>query len=201
LSGMTQDLSTTNANAVVFSDFRHGIFNKGTIPAFIAAAPEKAFTVADSQVASRWGNILDFSGCDLLTPNEQEVRFAMADQDSVIRPLGSSFYDDAQCKLLMLKLGARGLLTFRSSFGDDERHSFFSVDSLSRDVVVDPVGSGDALLAYATLAQVETGNVALASIVGSVAAGLECEFDGNVPVTPEMVFDRIEEFEKESDFR
>ena len=50
--------------------------------------PEGAFRVADSQVASRWGNILDFQGFDLITPNEREARFALGDQDSVVRPLG-----------------------------------------------------------------------------------------------------------------
>jgi hypothetical protein len=30
------------------------------------------FRVADSQVASRWGNILEFEGFDLITPNERK---------------------------------------------------------------------------------------------------------------------------------
>ena len=201
LTEMTRELASAKVDAVVYSDFRHGIFTKGTVPAFISAAPHGAFTVADSQVASRWGNVLEFAGCDLLTPNEQEVRFAMGDQDTVIRPLGSALYDQADCKFLMLKLGARGLLTFRSPFSEDERRSFFATDSLARDSIVDPVGSGDALLAYSTLALVSTGNVVLASIVGSIAAGIECEFDGNVPVTPELVLDRIDELEKASGFK
>jgi hypothetical protein len=33
----------------VFSDFRHGIFNRNTIPTLAAAIPEKRFGVADSQ--------------------------------------------------------------------------------------------------------------------------------------------------------
>ena len=48
------------ADIVVFSDFRHGIFNRDTIPALTEAIPAGAFRVADSQVASRWGNILEF---------------------------------------------------------------------------------------------------------------------------------------------
>ena len=42
-------------------------------------------------------------------PNEREARFALADQDSGIRPLASSLYDAAECKLLMLKLGERAI--------------------------------------------------------------------------------------------
>ena len=34
--------------------------------------PNKAFKVADSQVATRWGNISDFKNFDLITPNEKK---------------------------------------------------------------------------------------------------------------------------------
>ena len=100
----------------------------------------------------------------------------------------------------MLKLGARGMMTFRASNVEEDRRSFFSVDSLARETVVDPVGSGDALLAYATLCQVATGSEVIASIIGTVAAGLECEFEGNIPVTPDLVIERLNELEKASDF-
>lgn len=201
LADMAADVRASAADALVFSDFRHGIFNRATIPTFLGAVPEGTFTVADSQVASRWGNILDFAGCDMITPNEEEVRFALGDQDTVIRPLGSKLYDQARCRILMLKVGARGMMTFRASLVDEDRRSFFSVDSLARDAIVDSVGSGDALLAYATLTQVSTGNEAIASIIGTAAAGLECEFEGNIPVTPDLVRARLDELEKASDFR
>ena len=51
--------------------------------------------MADSQVASRWGNILEFKGFDLITPNEREARFALADQDSGVRPLAPELYEQA----------------------------------------------------------------------------------------------------------
>ena len=73
----------------------------------------KVFKVGDSQVASRWGNILDFSNFDLITPNEKEIRFALGDQDTAIRPLASKLYEKARCKTLMFKLGDKGLLTLR----------------------------------------------------------------------------------------
>ena len=114
LSSLTDAIGSVEADAVIYSDFRHGIFNKRTIPAFIEAIPEGVFRVADSQVASRWGNICEFKGFDLITPNEREARFSLADQDSGIRPLASALYDEAECKLLILKLGERGVLACRS---------------------------------------------------------------------------------------
>ena len=72
------------------------------------------FRVADSQVASRWGNILEFKGFDLITPNEREARFALADQDTGVRPLAAKLHEDAECKTVILKLGDRGVLTCRA---------------------------------------------------------------------------------------
>ena len=93
----------------------HGIFNKESIPKYIKAINKNKniMKVADSQVASRWGNILDFKSFDLITPNEKEARFSMADQDSSVRPLASSLYKEAKCKYLILKLGSKGIITLR----------------------------------------------------------------------------------------
>src|SRR5262249_38515858 len=65
---LARQVAGTAAEAVVYSDFRHGIFNRNTIPDLVAAIPAGVYRVADSQVASRWGNILEFQGFDLITP-------------------------------------------------------------------------------------------------------------------------------------
>ena len=191
-------ISGTSCDAVVFSDFRHGIFNRRTIARLIAAIPEGAYKVADSQVASRWGNITEFKGFDLITPNEREARFALADQDTGIRPLASALYDAAQCKTLILKLGERGVLTCRSS-NHESLDSFVVVDSFV-DRVVDAVGAGDALLAYATLSKLATGSDAVATILGSLAAACECEYDGNIPITPDDVRRKIDIIERQANY-
>jgi cytidyltransferase-like protein len=191
-------LANTSSRAVVFSDFRHGIFNRRTIPGLTDAIPRGAYRVADSQVASRWGNILEFKGFDLLTPNEREARFALADQDTGVRPLAANLHAEAQCKTLILKLGDRGLLTCRAGKEGDPR-TFFVVDSFV-ERVVDAVGAGDALLAYATLSMLVDPSAVAASILGSVAAALECEAEGNLPVGPDGVLGKLQGVEKRASF-
>jgi rfaE bifunctional protein kinase chain/domain len=191
-------LADTPTDAVVFSDFRHGMFNRGTIPQLIESIPDGVFKVADSQVASRWGNILEFQGFDLITPNEREARFALGDQDSVVRPLALELLKRSGCGTLILKCGERGIITYRSTVLHDPR-SFFSVDTFASRVV-DAVGAGDALLAYATLAQVVSKNAVIASILGNMAAGIECEYEGNMPVTPELVIKKIDDIEKQAKY-
>jgi bifunctional ADP-heptose synthase (sugar kinase/adenylyltransferase) len=198
LNEMVGAVSSTAADAVIYADFRHGIFNRRTIPAFIKAIPEGIYRVADSQVASRWGNITEFRQFDLITPNEREARFALADQDSGIRPLASKLYDEAQCKLLILKLGERGILTCKGT--DHELlDSFFVLDSFVENLV-DPVGAGDALLAYSTLAMLVSRDEIQATIIGAIAAGCECEFDGNIPITLDHVHQKLETVEKQMNY-
>ena len=184
---------------MVFSDFRHGVFNRRTIPHLVGGVPPGTFRVADSQVASRWGNILDFRGFDLITPNEREARFALADQDTGIRPLAAKLHEDSGCRMLILKLGDRGVLTCRPGKGNDLR-SFFVVDSFA-ERVVDAVGAGDALLAYATLAMVASGSEVSATVLGSIAAALECERDGNLPISLAAICERIDALEKRALYR
>ncbi|EKD70883.1 MAG: hypothetical protein ACD_46C00347G0002 [uncultured bacterium] len=184
------------SNAVIFSDFRHGIFNRRTIPELYAAIPRGTYRVADSQVASRWGNIIDFQDFDLITPNEREARFALADQDTGIRSLAANLYDKAHCKTLILKLGDRGLLTCRNN-QHEALDSFFVIDSFV-ERIVDTVGAGDALLAYSTLTMLATGSEVMASIIGSFAAACECECDGNIPITIEQILEKIKMIEKQA---
>jgi bifunctional ADP-heptose synthase (sugar kinase/adenylyltransferase) len=196
--GMAKATATTKAEALVFSDFRHGIYNRRTIPTLIDSIPEGIYKVADSQVASRWGNITDFRGFDLITPNEREARFALGDQDSGIRPLAASLYDAAKCKTLILKLGDKGVLTCRH--GDHQAlDSFFVLDSFV-DRLVDGVGAGDALLAYSTLCMLATKSDTIATIIGVMAAACECEVDGNIPIRIDDVHQKIDTVERAAKF-
>lgn len=196
---ITAALKQTSCDAVVFSDFRHGIFNKRTIPTLVEAIPAGVLRVADSQVASRWGNITEFQGFDLITPNEREARFATGDQDSGVRPLASQVYDAAKCKLLILKLGDRGVLAGRSP-DHEALNSFFVVDSFV-ERVVDAVGAGDALLAYATLALLATGSPVIATVLGNMAAACEVERDGNIPIIPADLMSKIDAAEKQAAYQ
>jgi len=201
MTQVTDYTRDTPCGALIFSDFRHGIFNHQTIPELTAAIPPGTFRVADSQVASRWGNILEFKDFDLITPNEKEARFSLGDQDSVIRPLALKLYQQARCKNLILKLGARGMITYRAVESPEKNvRAFFAVDSLTNRAV-DPVGAGDALVAYATLALASGNGPVVGSILGALAAALECEIDGNRPVPTQSILDRLDEFEKRVNFQ
>jgi len=184
------EISKFKKGILIFSDFRHGIFNSNSSNKFIGAIQKKIFKVADSQIASRWGNILDFKGFDLITPNEKEARFALADQDTAIRPLASKLYNLSKSKHLFLTLGSRGLLTIRKSKNHNDPRAFFSIDSFAENVL-DPVGCGDALLSYSSLALYVSKNDVIASIIGTIAASLEASINANEPIKSLSVLKKI----------
>jgi len=191
---ITREITRSNSkDIVIFSDFRHGIFHKLSIPDFISAIPIDVLRVADSQVASRWGNICDFKDFDLITPNEKEARFSTADQDSTIGPLANKLYNEANCRNLILKLGSRGAIALMESqipLGPQ----LLSLDSLATSAI-DPVGAGDALIAYSSMVLRATNSLPQAMIIGSIAAACEIEIDGNVPISKDLVKSKISEIE------
>jgi len=171
---------------LIFSDFRHGIFNQENINYFKKKLKKKSMICGDSQVASRWGNISEFKDFDLITPNEKEVRFSLADQDSTVGVLAGKLKKVSNFRNLILKLGDRGVFCLSK-----KSNKYISLGTFS-DNIKDPVGAGDALLAYSSLTLKKTNSLAFASIIGSIAASCECEIDGNIPITPQNIIKKID---------
>lgn len=190
-------IKKTKCDAIIFSDFRHGIFNKTSIPELSASIPKEIFKVADSQVATRWGNITDFKNFDLITPNEKEARFSLADQDSSISVLTRELVKKTNFKNLILKLGERGLVSMVSS---GLQTKAINLPSFANKVV-DSTGTGDALLAYATLSLLSTKSLVIASILGSIAAACACENDGNIAVSPENIIQKLNSLENSMNYK
>jgi len=195
INQISNEIKHVNKGMVIFSDFRHGIFNATSIKSLVNSIRKNVFKVGDSQIASRWGNILDFKNFNLITPNEKEARFSLGDQDSAIRPLATKLFDEARCKSLILTLGERGILTIRKAKSKNDTRAFFSIDSFAEEVR-DPVGCGDSLLSYASLAYKVSNNDVISSIIGIIASSLEAEIDGNLPINFDEVIKKLNIIEK-----
>ena len=55
-----------------------------------------------------------------------------------------------------------------------KKENFYVLDSFSNNAI-DPLGAGDALLAYSALSLYSSNSLAISSIIGSIAAAIECE--------------------------
>ena len=196
LSKIIEKIKKEKSDITVFSDFRHGIFNPGSITKLIKAIPKNSLKVADSQVASRWGNITQFKDFDLITPNEREARFSLADQDSTVGKLAGMLLEKTRYKNLILKLGERGI--FCNERNTKKSHPF-SVGAFSNKLV-DAVGTGDALLAYASLSLKVSNSLVAAAILGSFAAACECEVEGNIVINKDKIIKKIKEVQKKINY-
>ncbi len=189
LNLMIAHIKKSKSDIIFFSDFRHGIFNNQTIKKFLNVLNySKSFLVADSQVASRWGNILDFKNFNLITPTENEARLALFEQDLGIRPLATKLMKKSNSKNLIMKLGERGLIALSKKRKSD----YISLDPFVKNLV-DANGAGDALLAYSAASLYKTNSLIVSSIIGILAASCKCEMEGNVPVTIEALENKIKE--------
>jgi rfaE bifunctional protein kinase chain/domain/rfaE bifunctional protein nucleotidyltransferase chain/domain len=187
--GFEQQLA--EAQTVVFSDFRHGLLHTANIPGFLAMAKGAGkLVVADTQVSSRWGNILDYRDADLLCATEREARFALADQDCGLIPLGRKCLVEANAKSLILKLGEKGLIAFQYPHGGNRE--LCPINSLARDVV-DAKGAGDALLSVAAVALSIGAPLLIIALLSSCAAALSVERMGNAPIPYEELANRVKE--------
>ena len=88
---------------------------------------------------------------------------------------------------MILKLGERGIFAVGNIKSSDNS---FSIPSFVNQVD-DAVGAGDAMLSYSTLGLLATDSLLVAAILGSVAAACECEQNGNVTITPDLILDKI----------
>jgi rfaE bifunctional protein kinase chain/domain len=196
LSKITNRIKNEKSQIVVFSDFRHGIFNPNSVQKLLKAIPKKSFKAGDSQVASRWGNITEFKNFDLITPNEREARFSLADQDSTVGKLAGLLYEKTKYKNLILKLGPRGVFSHN---GKNNKELPFSIGVFT-DNVIDAVGTGDVLLAYSSLSLKVSNSLVKASIIGSLAASCACEIEGNKPIGIETIINKIKQIEKKVNY-
>ena len=197
LSEIINIIKKDKSSVTIFSDFRHGIFNPRSIQKLLKAIPKKSFKAGDSQVASRWGNITEFKKFDLITPNEREARFSLADQDSTVGKLADLLYEKTKCQNLILKLGPRGV--FCNGLKNKKIQPPFSV-GIFTDNVQDAVGTGDALLAYSSLSLKVSDSLIIAAILGSFAAACACEVEGNVPITIDKIINKIKEVQKKINY-
>ena len=190
LDKIIKSLKKDKNQILVFSDFRHGIFNNQTLSKIFESINHKTFKVADSQVASRWGNISDFKNFDLLTPTEREARYSLFEQDTPIRNLVGNLQKKSKANNIILKLGEKGLISISR-----KKNDYIALDPFV-DNLIDSNGAGDALLAYSASTLYTTKSLIISSIIGLLAASCKCETQGNLPVTTDQIIEKINLLQK-----
>ena len=174
------------AAAVVFADFGYGVITAGLLDRILPGLRERVPVLA-ADVSGRNANLLRFRGVDLLCPSEREAREAQHDFSGGLGAVVWNLLNSTEADKAIVTLGKQGLVTFERSdrAAGDRLHSEY-LPALSPHGV-DPLGCGDALLAAATLTLCAGGSLQAAALLGSIAAAIEVQEVGNIPVTAERI--------------
>ncbi len=177
-------------DGAIIADFGNGMLSGSVIEALCRGLRPRVGTLA-GDVSGRQSGLLAFDGLDLLCPSEREAREALRCFQETLPAVAWQLMERTRTKHLMLTMNAEGLIAFEElklsldELGHDanrQRVRGQHVPALSG-YPVDPLGCGDALLTAATLTLACGGSILSAGFIGSLAASIEAQRLGNVPVS------------------
>jgi len=182
-------------DACIVLDYGRGMMSASTLTRLCRAVrPHVDRLVGD--VSGRRSNLQSMHEMDLLCPSESELREAMQDYEDGLNAVVWRMLEQSQSASAIVTLGEDGLVAFdqpnaRAPRTSVDRLRSHNVQSLSR-TCVDRLGCGDALIAAATLAHLHTGDLRTAATLGALAASIEINQLGNVPVSADDLREHLQ---------
>lgn len=171
------------ADVLIFSDFNYGLLDSETVKSIInAARVAGVFIAADCQISSQIADYLKYTGVDLATPTEHEVRVTLRNNHDGLAAIANTFQESLQSKFLMLTLGSDGVYI---QIRIDHENGNYLADTLPalNSNPVDVAGAGDSFLVLATLSLAAGSNNYVAAYLASLGASVQVGREGNIPIT------------------
>ncbi|HEY7090484.1 MAG TPA: PfkB family carbohydrate kinase [Tepidisphaeraceae bacterium] len=181
------------AAAVIFADFGYGLITGGLLQRIMQPL-RSAVPIITADVSGRQSNLTRFQGVDLLCPTEREVRETLHDFSSGLGAVVANLLNLSKSRQAIITLGKQGLVSFdwpagtAAESGNRLRSEY--VPALATHSV-DPLGAGDALLAVASLTLAVGGSLQASALLGSLAAAMEVQSVGNLPITMDRLAEEI----------
>ncbi len=177
-----------DVDAVIFSDFSYGLLTNRLIELCILEARKKnIFISADSQSSSQVGDIGKFKNVDLITPTEREARLSLKNNEDGLIIISDKIQKTTKAKQVILKLNQQGILI--NSY-KNKQTSTSRLEALNSKPI-DVAGAGDSMLVATTLAMCSGGNVFEASYIGSIAAAMQVNQTGNIPLKQKSLLSEV----------
>jgi rfaE bifunctional protein kinase chain/domain len=172
-----------NIDLIIFSDFNYGCLPDDLICKMIFYAKRlDVKMVADCQSSSQIGDIGRYKEMELITPTEREARLSLKNTSDSIFILAEKLVENLKPKHVLLKMGDEGALVFTNTEKRGDPRNRDQLRAFSNNVV-DVAGAGDSMLVVTSLALACQSNIWEASFLGSLAAGIQVNQLGNVPIT------------------
>ena len=178
-------------DVIIFSDFSYGALPERLVTEFTKFSREsKIFTAADCQTSSQNGDISKYRGVNLLTATEREARSGFHSELDGLVTVIRKITETLNIENVFLKLGSEGVL-IDSIANQDRNFAVDQVPALSKKVR-DVSGAGDSMLAISSLVFGLEQSIEIAAVLGSIAASIQIERTGNVPITIKELVERIQ---------
>ena len=166
-----------NVDGIIVSDFVYGTVTTNIINKVINLAKKYNIKIfGDLQCSSQIGLVTKFKNFSLISPNEKEARIALQDKESGIEAISMKLFNQTSIKMLIMKLGAEGLIAYEKKFPEKIQRQSFPALSVNP---VDLTGAGDALLAVIATSLCSQNDIMSSAAIGSCMAALAVENMGN----------------------
>jgi len=175
-----------DADAAIVTDYGLGMLGPRAIAELCAALRRRVRTLGGDVSGSR-ASLFSMRGADWLSPSERELRGALGNPDDSLPAITWDLAQRTGAKHVAITMASEGLIAFGRrgvASGHDGRPSRLSGEHIPALAAhaVDPLGCGDALLAAAVLALAGGATLVEAAYLGSLAAAIESERLGNIPI-------------------
>lgn len=189
LVSLVEDAAGLSAqcDAAIVADFGQGLLTAGVLGRLCGALRPRVGVLA-GDVSGRRSGLRQMRGMDVLCPSESEVRDAFGTHDESLPTVAWRLLEETNTRAAIISMGPEGLIAFDRVDADDAGAGFPTrvrgehVPALSP-FAIDALGCGDALLTAAVLSLACGAPLVEAAFLGSVAAAVEAQRVGNIPVS------------------
>lgn len=163
------------AHIVLVSDYAKGVISESIVARLINIARQLKKPIF---IDPKGRDYSKYAGATLLTPNQQEAATACnleMDEPDLVQKAGSSLIDEFDLEAVLITQGEKGMTLF------ERNKTFFHLETLARKVY-DVTGAGDTVIASLGVACGAGAELAKASEIANIAAGLVVEEVGTTAV-------------------
>ncbi len=172
----------------IIADFAQGLFTSSTLDRLCSALRPRV-PVMSGDVSGRRASLRGMHSMDVLCPSESEAREAFGQFDSGLPTVAYRLLEETRSKAAIITMGAEGLIAFDRIPGAAPSDDAFASRVRGEHIpalapfAIDALGCGDSLLSAATLALASGGSLVAAAFIGSVAAAVQAQRIGNIPIS------------------
>ncbi|MEM9064889.1 MAG: PfkB family carbohydrate kinase [Planctomycetota bacterium] len=188
LLALAVDAAGECGDAGVIADFGLGLLGGSAVERLSGSLRPLVRTLS-GDVSGRRNALRHMRRMDLLAPSESELRTSAGRFDDGLPAVAWETMSHTETGAMIVSMGPEGLIAFERLPGDPAPGEVWARRLRGEHVpalvghAADPMGCGDAMLSVATLALTGGGSMLQAGFLGAIAAAVEAQRVGNVPVS------------------